>query len=98
MLYFAYFHLVRYYLGPLVSVGIVSRGVRRLAALAIVYAGTVDYVSKRPRLGYLPYLGYYLGEHTAYQAGVIAGCLRAGTFRSYRVALGRDRSAIGSAG
>lgn len=92
MLYFVYFHVVRYYLGPLAAAGVLSRGLRRFAALAAMYAGSVDYVTKRPRLGYLSYLGYYAAEHTAYQVGVIAGCLRAGTFRSYRLAIERDRS------
>jgi mycofactocin system glycosyltransferase len=93
MLYFAYFHVVRYYLGPLAAAGVVSRAPRRFAALAALYAGTVDYVTKRPRLGYLSYLGYYLAEHAAYQAGVFAGCVRAGTFRSYRLAIEQDRAA-----
>lgn len=91
MLYFVYFHVVRYYLGPLAAAGLVSRGPRRFAALAALYAGTVDYVTKRPRLGYLSYLGHYAAEHAAYQVGVIAGCVRAGTFRSYRLAIERDR-------
>ncbi len=92
MLYFVYFHLVRYYLAPLTAAGVVSRGARRFTALAALYAGTVDYVTKRPRLGYLGYLGYYLAEHSAYQAGVVAGCVRAGAFRSYQVAMERGRS------
>jgi mycofactocin system glycosyltransferase len=91
MLYFAYFHLVRYYLGPLTLVGTVCRGARRLAALALAYVGAMDYFTKRPRLGYLPFLGYLLAEHTAYQAGAIAGCLREGTFRSYLLTLEGDR-------
>ena len=63
-----------------------------LAALAAVYASVVDYVTKRPRLGYATYLGYYLLEHAAYQAGVIAGCLREGSWRSYLVSLQPERS------
>ena len=98
LLYFAYFHLVRYYLGPMVAAGVLSRGSRRLAALALIYAGTVDYVTKRPRLGYLSHLGYYLAEHAAYQAGVIAGCVREGTFRSYRVAFERERTTSNGVG
>jgi hypothetical protein len=97
MLYFTYFHLTRYYLGPLAAVGITSRGARRLAALALVFAGTVDYVTKRPRLAYPLYLAYFLAEQAAYQVGVTAGCVRAGTFRSYVVALERsERQAAGS--
>ena len=90
MLYFVYLHLVRYYLGPLAAAGVLSRGVRQFAALATVYSGTVDYATKRPRLGYLTYFGYYLAEHVAYQTGVIAGCIGAGTFRSYQVASRRE--------
>ena len=92
MLYFAYFHLVRYYLGPLAAAGILSRGMRRFAALAALYAGTVDYATRRPRLAYPTYLAYYLAEHTAYQAGVVAGCVRAGTFRSYLLTLQQPAS------
>ena len=47
------------------------------------YAGTVDYVTKRPRLSWPVYLAYYLAEHAAYQTGVVVGCLRTGSFRSY---------------
>ena len=62
-------------------------GVRLLTAIALLYSAAVDYATKRPRLGYPTYLGYYLAEHTAYQAGVIAGCVRARTFRSYLPAI-----------
>jgi mycofactocin system glycosyltransferase len=93
MLYFVYFHLVRYYLGPLAAAGVLSRGMRRLAVLAGLYSATVGYVTKRPRLDFLTYLGYYLAEHTAYQAGVIAGCARAGSLRPYRLAVKKSRTA-----
>ena len=83
MLYFAYFHLVRYYLGPLAAAGLLVPGVRLLTAVAALYAGGVDYVTRRPRMSYPAYLAFYLAEHAAYQAGVIVGSVRAGTFRSY---------------
>jgi mycofactocin system glycosyltransferase len=83
MLYFAYFHLQRYYLLPLALAGTVAPGAWALAASAVVYAAAVDYSVKRPRLGFATYLAYYAAEHLAYQTGVIAGCLREGTFRSY---------------
>lgn len=89
MLYFVYFHLVRYYLVLLAVAGMISRGTWRLGALAAVYAGTVDYATRRPRLAYPTYLGCYLAEHIAYQVGVIAGCVRAETFRSYLLTLQR---------
>jgi mycofactocin system glycosyltransferase len=83
MLYFTYFHLQRYYLLPLLLAGTVAPGAWALAASAVVYAAAVDYSVKRPRLGFANYLAYYAAEHLAYQTGVIAGCLREGTFRSY---------------
>jgi mycofactocin system glycosyltransferase len=76
-LYFAYFRLVRYHLAPLAAGGLLAPGVWLLAALAIVYCGGVDYARRRPRLSFPSYLGFYVAEHAAYQAGVIAGHLPA---------------------
>jgi mycofactocin glycosyltransferase len=87
MMYFVYFHLVRYYLAPLAAAGLVAPGAWLLASVAVLYAAAVDYSVKKPRLSFPAYLGYYLAEHGAYQAGVVLGCLRAGTWRSYAVAL-----------
>ena len=83
MMYFVYFHLVRYYLGPLAAAGLVAPGVWALAGFAAVYAGAVDFTTRKPRLDFPTYLALYLAEHAAYQAGVVAGSLREGTFRSY---------------
>ena len=87
MLYFACFHLQRYYLLPLVLVGPMAPGAWALGASAVVYAARVDYRAKRPRLGFATYLAYYAAEHLAYQTGVIVGCLRERTLRSYLLAL-----------
>ena len=87
MLYFAYFHLQRYYLLPLALAGPAAPGAWALGASAVVYAAGVDYSAKRPRLGFATYLAYYAAEQLAYQTGVIVGCLRERTFRSYLVAL-----------
>ncbi len=87
MVYFVYFHLVRYYLGPLAAAGLFAPGARLLGSAAIVYAGGVDYVTRKPRLDYPTYLALYVAEHAAYQAGVIAGSARRGTFRSYLPAI-----------
>jgi len=82
-LYFVYFHLVRYYLGPLAAAGLFAPGARWLGAAAVLYAAGVDYGTRRPRMSYPVYLGFYVAEHMAYQTGVIEGCVKAGTFRSY---------------
>jgi len=89
MLYFTYFHLVRYYLAPLAAAGLLAPGVWLLTAFALLYAAAVDYSTRRPCMGYPAYLGYYLAEHAAYQSGVIAGCVRSRTFRSYLPAIQR---------
>jgi hypothetical protein len=83
MLYFAYFHLTRYYLGPLTVAGAAAPGWWALEAAAVTYSAGVDYSTKRPRLPFPVYLAYYLAEHAAYQAGVVQGCLQVGSFRSY---------------
>ena len=83
MLYFAYFHLTRYYLGPLTVAGTAAPGVWALEGAAVLYSAGVDYSTRRPRMSFPAYLAYYLAEHAAYQAGVAAGCMRAGSFRSY---------------
>ena len=65
-----------------------------LAMLAVLYSAGVDYSAKRPRLDFPTYLGYYLAEHAAYQLGVLVGCTRSRTFRSYLPVLER----VGSPG
>jgi mycofactocin system glycosyltransferase len=83
MLYFVYFHLTRYYLGPLTVGGVAASGLWLLEAAAVLYSAGVDYSTKHPRMSFAAYLVYYMAEHAAYQAGVAAGCLRARSFRSY---------------
>jgi mycofactocin glycosyltransferase len=85
MLYFVYFHLVRYYLAPLAAAGLAAPGAWLLMSVAVMYAAAVDYAVKKPRLSFPVFLAYYLAEHGAYQVGVMQGCLRAGTWRSYAV-------------
>jgi mycofactocin system glycosyltransferase len=92
MLYFVYFHLTRYYLGPLTLAGAVAPGAWALEAAAVVYSAGVDYSTRRPRLSFPVYLAYYLAEHAAYQAGVVKGCLRERSFRSYLPVFERQKA------
>jgi hypothetical protein len=85
MLYFVYFHLVRYYLTPMAVAGLAAPGAWLLMSVAVMYAAAVDYAVKKPRLSFPVFLAYYLAEHGAYQVGVVQGCLRAGTWRSYAI-------------
>lgn len=89
MLHIACFHLQRYYLLPLALTGAAMPGAWALAASAVLYAAGVDYSAKHPRLDFPTYVSYYAAEHLAYQAGVILGCLRERTFRSYLPAVVR---------
>jgi hypothetical protein len=83
MLYFAYFHLTRYYLGPLAVAGAAVPGFWALEGAAVLCSAGIDYSTRRPRMCFPAYLAYYLAEHAAYQAGVAAGCVRERSFRSY---------------
>lgn len=85
---FAYsvsFHLVRYYLLVVVAAGFAAPGLWLLGAAAVVYVAAVDHGAKRPRVSFPVFLAFSVAEHTAYQVGVAAGCVRARSFRSYRI-------------
>ncbi len=81
--YFISFHLIRYYLLPLLLFGIWFHPVWYLGLFMLVVASSVDYHTRRPSLGMPRFLCYYLLEHLFYQFGVFIGCLREKTFGSY---------------
>jgi mycofactocin system glycosyltransferase len=89
--YFAFFHLVRYYLVLFIGFGLLWYPLWIFSALALVYASIVDYYVKKPGLLYPVFLFYYLLEHLAYQAGVFWGCMKKGYFGSYLVSFRRAR-------
>ena len=82
--YFVSFHLVRYYLVWMLVAGTVVPGLWPLGVAMLLYAGLIDYVVKGPRLLFVTFLFFYTLEHLCYQAGVMAGCVRARTFSPYR--------------
>ena len=81
--YFAFFHLVRYYLVVIIGFGVLWYPLWILGALGMVWTSAVDYAVKKPDLLYPVFLFYYLLEHLAYQVGVFWGCLKTGYFGSY---------------
>jgi mycofactocin system glycosyltransferase len=83
--YFAFFHLVRYYLILFIGFGVLWYPLWILGGLALVYASTADYLNRRPALFYPVFFFYFLLEQLAYQAGVFWGCLKKGYFGSYVV-------------
>jgi mycofactocin system glycosyltransferase len=88
-LYFAFFHLVRYYLVLFIGFGFLWHPLWILGGLAVVYASVLDFSVKRPALLYPVFLFYYSLEHLAYQVGVFWGCLKKGYFGSYRLSFRR---------
>jgi mycofactocin system glycosyltransferase len=82
-LYFAFYHLVRYYLILFIGFGVLWYPLWILGGLAMVYVSVMDYIAKRPALFYPVFLFFYLLEHLSYQVGVFWGCLRQGYFGSY---------------
>jgi mycofactocin system glycosyltransferase len=83
--YFAFFHLVRYYLILFIGFGFLWHPLWIFGGTALIYASIVDYALKRPALFYPFFLFYYILEHIVYQVGVFWGCLRSRYFGSYRL-------------
>jgi mycofactocin system glycosyltransferase len=81
--YFAFFHLVRYYLILIFALGFAWYPLWIFGGLALIYASAVDYGVKKPKLPYTTFLLFYLLEHLAYQVGVFLGCLKQKYFGSY---------------
>jgi mycofactocin system glycosyltransferase len=81
--YFAFFHLVRYYLVLIFGLGFLLHSLWYFGGLAIILTSIVDYSVKRPNLPYPIYLLFYVLEHLAYQLGVFWGCLKQKYFGSY---------------
>lgn len=81
------FHLVRYFLILILLSGFAFYSLWGLGSCFLILAASVDYSAKRPRLALPAFLFYYVLDHLFYQIGVIAGCLRARSFRSFRLRL-----------
>ncbi|MCK4863309.1 MAG: mycofactocin biosynthesis glycosyltransferase MftF [Dehalococcoidales bacterium] len=81
--YFAFFHLVRYYLILIFALGFLWHPLWVFGGLAIICTSIVDYYVKKPGLFYPVFLFFYLLEHLAYQVGVFRGCFKQKYFGSY---------------
>jgi hypothetical protein len=82
--YFVSFHLVRYYFVLLIPLGFLFHSLWPFCFFMLVLSSLVDYTVKRPRLIFPVFLFYYFLEHISYQVGVLSGCVKARTFRSYK--------------
>lgn len=83
LFYFAFFHLMRYYLILIFALGFLWHPLWIFGGLVIIYTSVVDYWLKKPRLLYPVFLFFYLLEHLAYQVGVFLGCVKQKFFGSY---------------
>lgn len=81
--YFASFHVIRYYMVLLLFLGFGFHPLWLLCLLMLVLSASVDYHLRQPQLNFLSFLCYYALDHMSYQLGVLIGCVRAKTFRSY---------------
>jgi mycofactocin system glycosyltransferase len=87
--YFAFFHLVRYYLILFIGFGFLWYPLWIYGGLAVLYASIVDCYVKRPELSFPVFFFFYFLEHLAYQIGVFWGCLKRGYFGSYLLSFKR---------
>jgi mycofactocin system glycosyltransferase len=83
------FHLSRYYLLLLFLTGLALPSLWGLGFCVLMLSASVDYSVKRPRLPFPAFLFYYILDHISYQVGVLAGCLRAASFRPFRIHLSK---------
>ncbi|MGD0486687.1 MAG: mycofactocin biosynthesis glycosyltransferase MftF [Syntrophorhabdales bacterium] len=95
LFYFVSFHVVRYYVIFLLPLGILFPPLWPLCLFMLILSALVDYTAKRPRLVFPVFFFYYFLDHLSYQVGVLLGCVRAGTFRSYRPGLVRKAVVCG---
>jgi mycofactocin glycosyltransferase len=83
------FHLARYYLVLILLLGFAFHPLWGLGFSFLILAASVDYSAKRPCLVFPAFFFCYVLDHIAYQLGVLAGCLRARSFRTYLLRLVR---------
>jgi hypothetical protein len=82
----------------LVAAGLVLPGFWLFAGFGVLCTSVVDFSVKRPRLWYPTFLFFYLAEHSAYQTGVLVGCLQSRSFRSYVPTFRRPRTRLAPGG
>jgi mycofactocin system glycosyltransferase len=81
--YYTGYHLLRYYLLPLLLVAIAFPA-GALTVLAMTFGVVaVDYHVRKPRLGIAPFCAFYLLEQVAYGGGVFWGSVRQKNFGNY---------------
>ncbi|GAB4263943.1 MAG: mycofactocin biosynthesis glycosyltransferase MftF [Deferrisomatales bacterium] len=77
-------HVLRYYAVPAVALAVAWPGFGVLLAGLVGWVGLVEYAVRRPSLPVAAFFLFYLLEQLAYGAGAFWGCVRQGSFSSYR--------------
>jgi mycofactocin system glycosyltransferase len=87
LVYYLSYHLVRYYITPLIilSVALPISWFWLVPAAVFLTAAGVDLRIRQPLLSFPVYAGIYLLEQLAYSSGAFWGCVRRRCFRSYRI-------------
>lgn len=85
--YYLGYHLLRYYLTPLLLATLLFPPLGLLALILWLGVASVDHQVRRARLALPLFWFFYLCEQLAYGSGVFAGCLRLRNFTSYRLNL-----------
>lgn len=88
--YYLGYHLLRYYLVPLLLAVVLYPPLGALALVILLGVATVDHRVRKARLALPLFWSYYLLEQLAYGSGVFWGCLRLKNFDSYRLSLQTD--------
>jgi mycofactocin glycosyltransferase len=88
-LYYAFYHLARYYLAVFIIFWFIWHPVWILGTLVLLWTSLVDFLKKKPMLSYPVFLFYYFLEQLAYQAGVFYGCIKHRYFSTYKLTFKR---------
>ncbi|KIH78086.1 mycofactocin system glycosyltransferase [Geoalkalibacter ferrihydriticus] len=81
--YYLGYHLLRYYLLPIILLGILLPKVGLVFLLLGLWVVAVDYGVRRPQNSPLAFALFYLLEQLSYGCGVFVGCWRRKNFASY---------------
>ncbi len=83
--YYLGFHLLRYYLIPLLLASIIFPPLGVLGLIMFLCVGLVDHKVRKARISLPGFYLYYFLEQLSYGSGVFWRCLRLKNFSSYRL-------------
>jgi mycofactocin system glycosyltransferase len=84
LVYYLGGHGLRYYGPPALLVGALWPAFGLVVVGLLAWVGCVDYNVRKPTLPLAVFFWFYLAEQLAYGTGVFLGCLRQGSFSTYK--------------